>query len=45
MKGYIIDCNYLVFVKDLMRDDYPRPRLRRPRLKIPIIAVDVGRCQ
>ena len=40
MKGYIIDCNYLIVVKDLMC--FPRPRLRRPKLKIPIITVDVG---
>ena len=42
MKGFIIDCDYLIKVRDLMRDDYPRPRLRRPKLKIPIISVECG---
>ena len=41
MKGFIIDCDYLIRVKDYMKD-YPRPRLRRPKLKIPIITVECG---
>lgn len=39
IKGYTIDCNYIIRVKDYM---LPCPRLKRPKLKIPIFTVEIG---
>ncbi len=48
---YCVDENYIIRVGDYMEKDYPRPRLKRTVLVtgwkefLPIIGVDVGRCQ
>lgn len=45
-----VDLRYYINVYDLMMLDLPRPRLKRtviatPEEWLPIIGVDVGRCQ
>ena len=44
-----VDLNYYINVYDLMRIDLPRPRVKRAVVTseewLPIIGVDVGRCQ
>ena len=51
IKMYCVDENYIIRVGDYMEKDYPRPRLKRTVLVtgwkefLPIIGVDVGRCQ